>query len=58
MTGFREDHVEEAGIETLKELGWQYLPTGAVAPDGSSPQRASFSDVVLLPRLRLSLIHI
>ena len=55
MTGFREDHVEEAGIETLKELGWQYLPTGAVAPDGAAPQRASFSDVVLLPRLRRAL---
>jgi len=55
MTGFREDHVEEAGIETLKELGWQYLPTNAVAPDGAAPQRASFSDVVLLPRLRHAL---
>jgi len=58
MMGFKEDHVEDAGIETLKELGWQYLPTGAVAPDGSAPQRAAFSDVVLLPRLRRALAAI
>lgn len=58
MTGFREDHVEEAGIETLKELGWQYLPTAAVAPDGAAPQRAAFADVVLLPRLRRALAAI
>lgn len=51
MTSFREDHVEQAGIETLKALGWQYLPTKAIIPDGSAPQRASYSDVILLPRL-------
>ena len=48
---FLEDHIEQAGIETLKSLGWQYLPTSAVAPDGSAPQRSSYSDVILLPRM-------
>ena len=51
MSAFLEDHIEQAGIETLKSLGWQYLPTDAVAPDGSAPQRRSYSDVILLPRL-------
>lgn len=55
MTGFREDHVEQAGIETLKSLGWQYLATAAIAPDGSAPQRASYSDVILIPRLEKAL---
>lgn len=55
MTGFREDHIEEAGVETLKSLGWQYLPTAAIAPDGSAPQRASYSDVILIPRLEKAL---
>lgn len=51
MTGFREDHIEEASIETLKSLGWTYLPTNAVAPDGATPQRGAYSDVILSPRL-------
>jgi len=58
MTSFREDHVELAGIETLKSLGWQYLPSSAVAPDGVAPQRAAFSDAILVPRLQRAVIAI
>jgi type I restriction enzyme R subunit len=50
-SGFSEDIVEYAGIETLKELGWLYLPGPTIAPDGPAPQRPSFSDVILIPRL-------
>lgn len=53
--GFSEELVELAGIEALKELGWFYLPGQTVAPDGSAPQRAAFSDAVLLPRLEKAL---
>jgi len=49
--GFSEDIVEYAGIEVLKELGWLHLPGASIAPDGPAPQRPSFSDVVLIPRL-------
>ena len=38
--GFSEDHVEQAGIETLKGLGWRHLDGIAISPDGAAPQRA------------------
>lgn len=49
--GFSEDIVEQAGIKTLKSLGWLYLHGSVIAPDGASPQRPSYSDAVLLKRL-------
>jgi type I restriction enzyme R subunit len=51
MGAFHEDHVEQAGIETLKALGWLYLHGSDIAPDGAAPQRPSYSDAVLIPRL-------
>lgn len=51
MAFLAEDHVEEAGIETLKSLGWTHLHGNSIAPDGPAPQRASYSDVLLIPRL-------
>lgn len=51
MTGFYEEIVERAGIETLKSLGWLHLHGSVIAPDGASPQRPSYSDAVLLKRL-------
>lgn len=51
MAFLAEDHVEEAGIETLKALGWLYLHGSSIAPDGPSPQRPSYSGVFLIPRL-------
>ncbi|MDP3566416.1 type I restriction endonuclease subunit R [Sediminibacterium sp.] len=48
--GFSEDHVEHAGIETLKSLGWAYFHGGDISPDGAAPQRASFKDAVLIKR--------
>jgi type I restriction enzyme R subunit len=53
MSGFSEDFVELAGIETLRHLGWMYLHGSVIAPDGASPQRASYSDAVLLKRLEM-----
>lgn len=51
MSGFYEDIVEHAGIETLKALGWLHLHGSVIAPDGASPQRPSYSEAVLLKRL-------
>ncbi|WP_336801283.1 type I restriction endonuclease subunit R [Kaistia sp. MMO-174] len=55
MNGFSEEVVEHAGIEVLKELGWNYLHGSSIAPDGPAPQRQAFSDVILLPRLERAL---
>ncbi len=49
--GFSEEHVELAGIETLKSLGWTYLHGGVISPEGAAPQRPSFADAVLVSRL-------
>ncbi|MGE0294773.1 MAG: type I restriction endonuclease subunit R [Hyphomonadaceae bacterium] len=53
--GVSEEMVEQAGVETLKELGWLFLSGPSIAPDGPSPQRLSFSDVVLVKRLETAL---
>ncbi len=58
MGGFSEDIVEEAGIEVLKDLGWFQLHGTSIAPDGPSPQRRAFSEVVLLPRLEAALARL
>lgn len=57
-TGFSEEHVELAGIETLKELGWLHLHGAVIAPDGPAPQRASYSDAVLIKRLEAAVERI
>ena len=51
MAFLNEDHVEQAGIETLKDLGWTYLHGHDIAPDGPAPQRPSYGDAVLISRL-------
>ncbi|MFA7588241.1 MAG: type I restriction endonuclease subunit R, partial [Novosphingobium sp.] len=51
MTGFSEDVVEQASIEILQDLGWNYLHGSVIAPDGVAAERQAFSDVILLPRL-------
>lgn len=51
MSFLKEDHIEQAGIETLKGLGWLYLDGQTIAPDGPAPQRPSYADAVLIPRL-------
>ena len=51
MPFLNEDHIEQAGIETLKGLGWLYLHGHDIAPDGPAPQRPSYGDAVLIPRL-------
>lgn len=52
MTSITEDTVEQAALGWLKELGYAYCHGPDIAPDGSSPERTSNSDVVLEARLR------
>lgn len=58
MSGFSEDIVEIAGIQILKELGWNYFHGTSVAPDGPAPQRQAFSETVLLKRLEKALAEL
>ena len=57
MSGF-ESVVEEAAIEYLGELGYDYLHGPEIAPDGANPERAAYNDVVLAGRLRAALARI
>ena len=52
---FSESHVEEAALEWLSGLGYAVVHGPDIAPDGSTPERTSYSDVVLTGRLREAL---
>jgi type I restriction enzyme R subunit len=51
VSGFSESHVEHAGIETLKSLGWNYFHGGDISPEGVAPQRPTFREAILVKRL-------
>jgi type I restriction enzyme R subunit len=50
--GITESEVETAALEILSELDYKILYGPDIAPDGISPERKSYSDVVLVDRLR------
>lgn len=52
MTKITENDIEIWAIEELENLGWKYIHGATIAPDGESPERNSFSDIVLENRLR------
>jgi hypothetical protein len=52
MTGFNESIVEEAALGWFQELGYTLLPGPQLAPGEPAAERESFSDVVLVGRLR------
>lgn len=55
MTGnFTEDHVEQACIDWLGELGYEFLHGPDISPDGEYKERESYDAVVLVERFRSS----
>lgn len=52
MSKIYESSVEQFVIELLKGQGYEYLNGPIIAPDGESPEREKFSDVVLIERLK------
>ena len=59
MKEFTEPELlEKAVLEWFKELGYEVAYGPDISPGGSRPERDSYSDVVLLRRLRASLIRI
>jgi type I restriction enzyme, R subunit len=56
VTTITESIVEEAAIDWLKALGYQYLPGPDIACDGNYPERESYADVLLEERLRSTLV--
>lgn len=51
MTKLLESDIEQMLIEQLKAKGYQYLYGPDIAPDGETPMRASFDEVVLRDKL-------
>ncbi len=52
MEKITEDAIEHLAIELLEKKGYAYTYGPDIAPDGESPERQSFEDVLLLERLR------
>ena len=52
MRKITESEIEEFSIELLEGLSYKYIYGPDIAPDGETPERASFEDLLLLERLR------
>src|SRR3989304_9460005 len=55
-----EQQIEEEALRMLEEEGYEYVygPDIAPAPEGKTPERERYSDVVLVGRLRKALERI
>ncbi|HHT9126683.1 MAG TPA: type I restriction endonuclease subunit R [Candidatus Brocadiia bacterium] len=47
-----ESDIEQAALDILSELGYEVCYGPDITPDGTNPERWSYSDVVLVERLR------
>ena len=50
-----ESDIEEATLEIVEELGYDIIYGPDIAPDGPNPERAEYSDVVLVKRLKAAI---
>ncbi|MCB2160477.1 type I restriction endonuclease subunit R [bacterium] len=55
MTRITENEIEEFVIELLEKSGYQYIYGPEIAPDGATPMRASFGDVLLLEKVKAAI---
>ena len=53
-----EAQVEIVAVDYFRELGYEYVHGPQIAPDGETPERADYGQVVLLRRLRDALVRI
>ncbi len=52
MKPITENIIEATAIETLQELGWEYMPGIAIAPGAEEEERDNYEQVILIDRLR------
>lgn len=50
-----ESEVEQVALDIFSDLGYKIIYGPDIAPDGSKPERESYSDVILVERLRKSI---
>jgi type I restriction enzyme R subunit len=53
-----ESEIETLAIERLQSLGFDYVYAPEIAPDSTNPERAGFSEVLLVSRLRNAVTRI
>ena len=58
MSGMNEDTLEQTALEWFRSLGYSYVHGPEIAPDGGTPEREDFGQVILIDRLRQSLQRI
>ena len=58
MSNFTESVVEDATLDWFAELGYTVAHGPDLAPDGVTPERSSYGEVVLVERLRTALARI
>lgn len=49
--GFSEGLVEDAVLDTFRQLGYDYQPAAVISPDGTAPARSAYGDVLLVQQL-------
>ncbi|WP_352422895.1 type I restriction endonuclease subunit R [Proteiniphilum sp.] len=52
MTRITESQIEELAIELLQKQGYQHIYAPDIAPDGETPERENYEQVILIERLR------
>lgn len=55
MAKITEDHIEQAALEWLARLGYDVLHGPDISPEGPTPERVSYDEVLLIARLRTAL---
>ncbi len=55
MKRITENSIEEFAIELLEKLGYESVYGPDIAPDGETPERESYEQVLLIDRLRKAL---
>jgi type I restriction enzyme R subunit len=58
MALITEDHVEQLALGWFRELGYTHVFAPDAAPDGTSPERTDYRQVVLTGRLRAALARL
>jgi type I restriction enzyme R subunit len=46
-SGFSEEIVENAAVDIIRSLGYEFLDPTLIAPDGDKPERGAYADVIL-----------
>jgi len=52
MSHIAESDIEHLAIELLVKQGFQYIYAPNIAPDGETPERETYEQVLLLTRLQ------